>query len=102
VIITIFSVLSEDSDCCETLHNYAARIGLLLGPSCAGGGQWSERLLAVLSRLGYMLGNILAKHESARIQVGFLTTLSHSLKWNKLNLLFHFSTFTTMWPWSIF
>lgn len=62
------SVLSEDTDCCETLHNYAARIGLLLGPSCAGG-QCSERLLAVLSRLGYMLGNILAKHESARIQV---------------------------------
>ncbi|XP_017076984.1 armadillo repeat-containing protein 2 [Drosophila eugracilis] len=67
-VVRTLSVLSEDSDCCETLHNYAARIGLLLGPSCAGGGQCSERLLAVLSRLGYMLGNILAKHESARIQ----------------------------------
>ncbi|XP_017013806.2 armadillo repeat-containing protein 2 [Drosophila takahashii] len=67
-VVRTLSVLSEDSDCCETLHNYAARIGLLLGPSCAGGGQCGERLLAVLSRLGYMLGNILAKHESARIQ----------------------------------
>ncbi|XP_017045812.1 armadillo repeat-containing protein 2 [Drosophila ficusphila] len=68
-VVRTLSVLSEDSDCCETLHNYAARIGQLLGPSCAGGGgQCSERLLAVLSRLGYMLGNILAKHESARIQ----------------------------------
>ncbi|XP_039497973.1 armadillo repeat-containing protein 2 [Drosophila santomea] len=67
-VVRTLSVLSEDTDCCETLHNYAARIGLLLGPSCAGGGQCSERLLAVLSRLGYMLGNILAKHESARIQ----------------------------------
>ncbi|EDX02007.1 uncharacterized protein Dyak_GE17314 [Drosophila yakuba] len=67
-VVRTLSVLSEDSDCCETLHNYAARIGLLLGPSCAGGGQCSERLLAVLSRLGYMLGNILAKHETARIQ----------------------------------
>ncbi|XP_052856185.1 armadillo repeat-containing protein 2 [Drosophila gunungcola] len=67
-VVRTLSVLSEDSDCCATLHNYAARIGLLLGPSCAGGGQCSERLLAVLSRLGYMLGNILAKHESARIQ----------------------------------
>nr|XP_016923218.1 armadillo repeat-containing protein 2 [Drosophila suzukii] len=67
-VVRTLSVLSEDSDCCETLHNYAARIGLLLGPSCAGGVQCSERLLAVLSRLGYMLGNILAKHESARIQ----------------------------------
>ncbi|KAH8238232.1 hypothetical protein KR032_001318 [Drosophila birchii] len=66
-VVRTLSVLSEDSECCETLHNYAARIGLLLGPSCAGG-QWSERLLAVLSRLGYMLGNILAKHESARLQ----------------------------------
>lgn len=62
------SVLSEDAESCETLHNYAARIGLLLGP-CSKGGQGNERLLAVLSRLGYMLGNILAKHESARIQV---------------------------------
>ncbi|KAH8320157.1 hypothetical protein KR074_003735 [Drosophila pseudoananassae] len=69
-VVRTLSVLSEDTDCCETLHNYAARIGLLLGPSCAGG-QCSERLLAVLSRLGYMLGNILAKHETARIQVGF-------------------------------
>ncbi|KAH8250593.1 hypothetical protein KR038_001646 [Drosophila bunnanda] len=66
-VVRTLSVLSEDSECCDTLHNYAARIGLLLGPSCAGG-QCSERLLAVLSRLGYMLGNILAKHESARIQ----------------------------------
>ncbi|XP_022214040.1 armadillo repeat-containing protein 2 [Drosophila obscura] len=66
-VVRTLSVLSEDSDCCETLHNYAARIGLLLGPSCSSSGA-SERLLAVLSRLGYMLGNILAKHESARIQ----------------------------------
>ncbi|KAH8327455.1 hypothetical protein KR059_004114 [Drosophila kikkawai] len=66
-VVRTLSVLSEDSECCETLHNYAARIGLLLGPSCAGG-QCSERFLAVLSRLGYMLGNILAKHENARIQ----------------------------------
>ncbi|KAH8421288.1 hypothetical protein KR009_000291 [Drosophila setifemur] len=66
-VVRTLSVLSEDADCCEALHHYAARIGLLLGPSCAGG-QCSERLLAVLSRLGYMLGNILAKHESARIQ----------------------------------
>ncbi|XP_026846134.1 armadillo repeat-containing protein 2 [Drosophila persimilis] len=66
-VVRTLSVLSEDSDCCETLHNYAARIGLLLGPSCSSAGA-SERLLAVLSRLGYMLGNILAKHESARTQ----------------------------------
>ncbi|BFG01246.1 armadillo repeat-containing protein 2 [Drosophila madeirensis] len=66
-VVRTLSVLSEDSDCCETLHNYAARIGLLLGPSCSSAGT-SERVLAVLSRLGYMLGNILAKHESARIQ----------------------------------
>lgn len=55
-------------ECCDTLHNYAARIGLLLGPYSKGG-QCSERMLAVLSRLGYMLGNILAKHETARVQV---------------------------------
>ncbi|XP_064537102.1 armadillo repeat-containing protein 2 [Drosophila montana] len=66
-VVRTLSVLSEDLECCETLHNYAARIGLLLGPYSKGG-QCSERLLAVLSRLGYMLGNILAKHESARVQ----------------------------------
>ncbi|XP_034477942.1 armadillo repeat-containing protein 2 [Drosophila innubila] len=66
-VVRTLSVLSEDVDCCETLLNYAARIGLLLGP-CSKGSKDSERLLAVLSRLGYMLGNILAKHESARVQ----------------------------------
>ncbi|XP_068159246.1 armadillo repeat-containing protein 2 [Drosophila tropicalis] len=72
-VVRALSVLSEDSDCCEMLLKYTARIGLLLGPPCFCGnkddaGQWNERLLAVLSRLGYMLGNILAKHESARTQ----------------------------------
>ncbi|KAH8411619.1 hypothetical protein KR215_007497 [Drosophila sulfurigaster] len=70
-VVRTLSVLSEDADCCETLHQYAARIGMLLGPSCGKlnqAQQSSERLLAVLSRLGYMLGNILAKHETARIQ----------------------------------
>ncbi|KAM8719050.1 hypothetical protein ACLKA7_011713 [Drosophila subpalustris] len=71
-VVRTLSVLSEDVDCCETLLNYAARIGLLLGPCSKGSSKdskdSSERLLAVLSRLGYMLGNILAKHESARIQ----------------------------------
>ncbi|KAH8386475.1 hypothetical protein KR093_000780, partial [Drosophila rubida] len=67
-VVRTLSVLSEDAECCETLHQYAARIGLLLGPACSKLDQSSERLLAVLSRLGYMLGNILAKHETARIQ----------------------------------
>ncbi|XP_032593893.1 armadillo repeat-containing protein 2 [Drosophila grimshawi] len=66
-VVRTLSVLSEDPECCESLLNYAARIGLLLGPY-SNGGPCSERLLAVLSRLGYMLGNILAKHESARVQ----------------------------------
>ncbi|KAH8416549.1 hypothetical protein KR222_009018 [Zaprionus bogoriensis] len=69
-VVRTLSVLSEDAESCETLHAYAARIGLLLGPCSKGGTQQqcNERLLAVLSRLGYMLGNILAKHESARVQ----------------------------------
>lgn len=77
-------MLSEDVDSCETLHSYAARIGLLLGPcskngGVAGGAPCNEqRLLAVLSRLGYMLGNILAKHESARVQVSELILTNHS------------------------
>ncbi|XP_017964406.2 armadillo repeat-containing protein 2 [Drosophila navojoa] len=66
-VVRTLSVLSEDVECCDTLHSYAARIGLLLGPYSKGG-QCSERMLAVLSRLGYMLGNILAKHETARVQ----------------------------------
>ncbi|XP_017852270.1 armadillo repeat-containing protein 2 [Drosophila busckii] len=66
-VVRTLSVLSEDVACCETLLNYAARLGLLLGP-CSQLEPSSERLLAVLSRLGYMLGNILAKHESARVQ----------------------------------
>ncbi|XP_030378858.1 armadillo repeat-containing protein 2 [Scaptodrosophila lebanonensis] len=74
-VVRTLSVLSEDVDCCETLLNYAARIGMLLGP-CAdtatkagnSSSQTNERALAVLSRLGYILGNILAKYESARVQ----------------------------------
>ncbi|XP_028897175.2 armadillo repeat-containing protein 2 [Zeugodacus cucurbitae] len=67
-IVRTLSVLSEDSDCCHVLVNYTARIGMLLGPCCEIFDNASEKLLSLFSRLGYILGNIMAKYDNARVQ----------------------------------
>ncbi|KAI8128073.1 Armadillo repeat-containing protein 2 [Lucilia cuprina] len=68
-IVRTLSVLSEDPDCCHILTNFAGRIGMLLGPCCANfKSNQAEKLLSLISRLGYILGNIMAKYDNARIQ----------------------------------
>lgn len=64
-IIRTMSVLSENSACCEVLAEAAGRIGVLLGPC---GANLHEKQLSVLVRLGYILGNIMARQDSARLQ----------------------------------
>lgn len=66
-IIRTINVLSENEQCCEQLLDTVARIGILLGPidkNCA----FPEKPLGVISRLGYILGNIMAGHDLARTQ----------------------------------
>lgn len=81
-IIRILSVLSEQEPCCDAIAEMAARIGILLGPGptslqpvqAFAGAPTSNvhpiaaKSLGVLSRIGYILGNIMARSESARIQ----------------------------------
>lgn len=52
------------------MEKFAARIGMLLGPCCANhNNNNAEKLLSLISRLGYILGNIMAKYDQARVQV---------------------------------
>lgn len=65
-IIRTISVLSENSACCEVLAEATDRLGVLLGPCGIG---IPEKQSSVLIRLGYILGNIMARYDSARLQV---------------------------------
>lgn len=79
-IVRTLSVLSEQDKCCEMLVDLAPRIGILLGPSAmrAGflednaGGQAQGKPYGVLSRIGYILGNVMAKYDAARGQVAIM------------------------------
>lgn len=83
-IIRTLSVLSEQDNCCEMLTDLSARLGILLGPCPATnvnsrnvlGGPMGAKPLGMLSRTGYILGNIMAKSDAARIQVSFFWSLS--------------------------
>lgn len=68
-IIRTLSILSEIESCCESMATDAGRLGILFGPiaynyssSCS-----PEKVLGVISRLGYILGNIHAKYDEARL-----------------------------------
>ncbi|XP_013105207.2 armadillo repeat-containing protein 2 [Stomoxys calcitrans] len=68
-IIRTLSVLSEDWDCCHAMEKFAPRIGMLLGPCCTDHNTSNaEKLLSIISRLGYILGNIMTNYDLARIQ----------------------------------
>lgn len=54
-------------NCCEALSEMAGRLGVLLGP-CGETNGFAEKPLGILSRLGYILGNIMARMDTARIQ----------------------------------
>lgn len=77
-LIRTLSVLSEQDKCCDMLADMSARLGILLGPCPmtvpTGGSQERNatvpmKPLGMLSRIGYIIGNIMAKSDEARIQV---------------------------------
>lgn len=65
-IIRTISVLSENAACCQVLSEATGRLGVLFG-ACGDG--TPEKQLGILIRLGYILGNIMARHDTARLQV---------------------------------
>lgn len=71
-IIRTLSALSDIDKCCGALSEYAARLAVLLGPCPDGeaeGNELVEKPFGLLSRLGYILGNIVGKYDSARLNV---------------------------------
>lgn len=64
---------------------FSARLGMLLGSCCAAhvNGSANEKLLSLISRLGYILGNIMAKYDSARVQVRRECTSQAIIKYKK-------------------
>lgn len=87
-IIRTLSVLSEQDNCCEMLTDLSARLGILLGPCPVKnansrnvlGSPVGTKPLGMLSRTGYILGNIMAKSDAARIQVSLFGILSQRAK----------------------
>lgn len=82
-IIRTLSVLSEQDKCCDAIADMAARLGILIGqaPSSTNDvhsmttidnentiNKIPERSIGVLSRIGYILGNIMTRSDSARLQ----------------------------------
>lgn len=69
-IIRTLSALSDIEKCCAALSDHAARLAVLLGP-CPNDDDEDvmEKPLGLLSRLGYILGNIVGKYDSSRLNV---------------------------------
>lgn len=82
-IIRTLSVLSEQDKTCDVIAEMAPRLGILLGPDpiqspskhkikFSGDKEQvaaiPEKSLGMLSRIGYILGNIMARSDSARLQ----------------------------------
>lgn len=65
-LVRTLSIMSENEDCCRVLAEYSSRLGILLGPI---GKEYPEKSMGMLVRLGYVLGNVMAKYDSARCQV---------------------------------
>lgn len=68
--LSISSVLSDIEQCCEYLSDASARLGILFGSirfnQDSGGSP--EKSLGIVSRLGYILGNIMARNDQARVE----------------------------------
>lgn len=68
-IIRTLSILSDIETCCEYMAGDAGRLGILFGPIGFNYGLgMPEKPLAVISRLGYILGNIMARYDDARVE----------------------------------
>ena len=68
-IIRTLSILSDIETCCEYMSGDAGRLGILFGPIGLNYGLgMPEKPLGIISRLGYILGNIMARHDDARVE----------------------------------
>lgn len=84
-IIRTLSILSEHENCCDGIADMAPRLGILLGPILLdlpieqehrstknnvpeNVNLISNKSLSVLNRIGYILGNVMTKSDSARQQ----------------------------------
>lgn len=86
-IIRTMSVLSEQEKCCDAISEMSARLGILLGPGPQFAAEYihqqqndgekndtssrrmfTEKSLGITSRIGYILGNIMARSDLARVQ----------------------------------
>lgn len=82
-IIRTLSILSEHDSCCNVIADMSARLGILLGPILIDLPEHeknpishnsiencrtftSNKSLGLLNRIGYILGNIMAKSDTAR------------------------------------
>jgi armadillo repeat-containing protein 2 len=67
-IIRTLSILSDIETCCEKLSVDAGRLGILFGSINANyGAGFPEKPLGIISRLGYILGNIMARYDDPRL-----------------------------------
>lgn len=79
-VIRTLSILSEHNECCDSIAEMSPRLAILLGPilfdlpqhqSNANQSEptnaTSNKSLGIFNRIGYILGNIMAKSDSARI-----------------------------------
>lgn len=69
-IIRTLSILSDIETCCENMAADAGRLGILFGPiafNCSTNCS-PEKVLGVILRLAYILGNIHARYDDARIE----------------------------------
>lgn len=67
-LIRTLSVLSEHQSCCDVLSDQSARLGMLLGPHQVER-RPSAKPNGLIIRIGYILGNIMARYDLARSQV---------------------------------
>lgn len=67
-IVRTLSILSEIDTCCEYMAGDAGRLGILLISYNCTATCSPEKALSVISRLGYILGNIHAKYDESRIE----------------------------------
>ena len=99
-IIRTLSALSDIDKCCGALCDYAARLAVLLGPCPKEGEELQEKPLGLLSRLGYILGNIVGKFDSARLNVSPMVVSCKSIPHQRIPLSpLRYSTTTS--PWNI-
>lgn len=94
-IIRTLSVLSEHQSCCDSLSDSSSRLGILLGPNVGDG--LTAKPLGQIIRIGYILGNIMSRFDSARSQVKSYLIVIDSSKLGNFDI---FSSSTMMLPWN--